>query len=624
MADFAHKTTPEVEPPTTTSQVDHDPDQQQAAAAQGAELNGGATTTDPKAAQADEVREAERVAAAKKSWEAVLGKVLGGKAFELIRENMSFSDVQGYAKQGTALLADLSPFSKGETLTAKDAEALNALAKAFGPELQKLADKWIMGEGGKKVSTALSQWVEENPKAVTAIAAGLGALAIGAAVVAVIADADPPEIKKMFKLGKGFEAGGKLDMESIKNFAVKSAELSMKYSAGGFSASLTGGTKADKDGEHTQSAKLEAGYKAGGHEVKGDASWDGEKGASGGASVKGKGGPDKFQGDYLASIRVNEEGETVVTFNGGVKTVIADLPVSVRAGLQKSSGEDDKTSIEAEMILGEKGNQQTVKGTFDPDTGAFTLNFGRTAADGAATIKQTIGQDADGNVTTTDAVKYKGADGVGFEASQTRDGDGNQTGGKVGLDFTTGNFKNSLDLKMKESISELSLGTAGKVGVGTGDLTLGANTTLDFDANRLKTLGLNLGWQDPNAFRSATLKYKLDWQKANGNYAHEFESVFEHSVGKWSGRFSGGLQLQGSDVTKANADLLMGRDLNARWKVIGGASGGTQMMGGQRQNKAGARLGVQFDNIAVTVGAEHTFGGKTVPQFRLEIPLGKR
>ena len=647
MADHQYKPVPEIEPPQTDQALT--PAQgQQAATAQGAELNGGTTQTDPKAAQADEVRDAERVAAAKKSWESVLGTVLGGKAFDLIREHMSFSDVQGYAKQGTAALAGLAsaPFSKGETLTAKDATALNALAKAFAPELQKLADGWITGSGGKKVSTALSQWVEENPKAVTAIAAGLGAIAIGAAVVAIIADADPPEIKQMFKLGKGFEAGGKLDMESIKNFAVSSAELSMKYNAGGFSAQITGGTKAGDDG-HTQSASASVGYKKDGVELGADAAWDGATGATkggakaaykttgfeasadvahstkdgttGGAKIKGEGGTDSFKGDYLASIKVNAEGETEVVFNGGVQTVIADLPASLRAGIKHGSGDDGKTVVDAEMAIGEKGNQQTVKGTFDPNTGAFTLNFGRTAADGAASLKQSIGQDAEGNVTQTDAMKYKG-DGVELEASQTRDGAGNQTAAAVGLDFTTGSFKNSLDLKMKDTVSELSLGTAGTVG----DFKLAGNTTLDFDANRLKELGLSLGWQDPNAFRSATLKYKLDWQKANNAYAHNFESVFEHSVGKWSGRLSGGLQLQGSDVTKANADLLMGRDLNDRWKIIGGASGGSQMMGGQRQNTAGARLGVQFNNIAVTFGAEHTFGGKTVPQFRLEIPLGRR
>ncbi|MGK0361931.1 MAG: hypothetical protein ACI9U2_004251 [Bradymonadia bacterium] len=651
MADHQYKPEPNIDLPAMTELQTPQQDQQ-AATAQGAELNGATTQTDPKAGQADEVREAERVAAAKKSWESVLGSVLGGKAFDLIREHMSFSDVQGYAKQGTAALAGLAsaPFSKGETLTAKDATALNALAKAFAPELQKLADGWITGSGGKKVSTALSQWVEQNPKAVTAIAAGLGAIAIGAAVVAIIADADPPELKQMFKLGKGFEAGGKIDIASIKNFAVQSAELSMKYNAGGFSAQLTGATKAGDDG-HTQSASASVGYKKDGVELGANAALDGATGettagataaykttgfeasadvkhssadgTTGGAKVKGEGGSERFKGDYLASISVNAEGETEVVFNGGVQTVIADLPASMRAGIKHGSGADGKTTVNAEMSIGEKGNQQTVKGSLDPKTGAFTLNFGRTAAEGAASVKKTMGQDADGNVTETDAMKYTG-DGIALEASQTRDGAGKQTGANVGLDFTTGTFKNSLDLKMKDTISELSLGTAGTVGLGSGELKLAGNTTLDFEANRLKTLGLSLGWQDPNAFSSATLKYKLDWQKANGAYAHNFESVFEHSVGKWSGRLSGGLQLQGGNVDKANADLLMGRDLNPRWKMIGGMSGGTEMMGGQRQNKIGARLGVQFDNIAVTFGAEHTLGGKTVPQFRLEIPLGKR
>lgn len=604
--------------PTADSDVAQTPDTQAAAQAQSAELTGAPKTGDGKDGQADEVREAERIAAAKAGWEALLGKKLGGKAFELIRDNVSFSDLTGYAKQGSEALADLAsePFKAGKAFSADDAKALNALAKAFAPELQGIADKWLEGAGGQKVFKAISEWVEEHPKAVTAIAASLGAIAIGAAVAAIVADADPPAIEKMFKLGKGFEVGGGIDLASVQSFAVQSAELSMKYSAGGFSARLSAGTKEGDDG-HTQTVTTGAGYKTDGFEAKGDATWDSKKGTSAGASVQGEGGTDKFKGDYLASIRVNESGETEVVFNGGIETVINDLPTSMKAGLKHSEGDEGSTTIEAELKIGEEGDQQTVKGTYDPQTGAFTLNFGRTAYDGAATLQQSMSQDADGTVKTQHDLDYKVSDDLSIEASHATDGESES--GSVGIDFTTGDFKNSLDLKMKDSVSELSLGTAGTLG----DFNLGGNADINLSDGRLEQLGMSLGWQDPNAFKSATLKYKLDWQAANKSYAHNFEGVFEHAVGKWQGRLVGGLQLENGQAG-GNADLLIGRNINDRWKIIGGASGGSYLTNGARENKVGGRIGVQFDNIGVTFGVDKTIGGGTDTGFRLEIPLGRR
>lgn len=676
MADYARDTKPKT-PTPATGELDPTPQTQQAAQAQSAELTGKpATKTDPKkgaaSGQADAVREADRVAKAKANWEAVLGKTLGGKAFDLIREHASFSDLQGYAQQGTKALAGLAaaPFSAGKTFSADDAAALNALAGKFAPELQKIADKWLKGPGGQKVAKAISQWIEGNPKAVTAIAGGLGALAIGAAIVAIIADADPPEIKKMFKIGKGFEVGGKLDMASIKRFAVDSAELSMKYSAGGFSASLGGSTKKDGDA-HTYAVKGSAAYKKGGldtkaegswdtkagaavkgsaaytkggfktsaaggwskkdgghvkgsaeykkgsFEAKGDVGWSKKDGVSAGGSVKGESGTDRFKKTYLASIRVNDKGETEVVFNGGIKTLVKDMPAELQAGVKHASGDKGSTQVHAALALGKKGDQASIKGSFDPKTGAFTLTFSGAAYKGAAAVKHEQSQDKDGKLTTTQSLNYKPSDKLSINANQTTTDGKTQAG--LGINFTTGSFKNTLDLKMKDAKTELRLGTTGKAG----NFTLGANTTLQLNDARLKTLGLQLGWKDPKAFKSAVIKYKLDWQKDNKAYAHHFETAFEHSVGKWAGRLKGDLKLQGSQVTSAGGDLLVGRQLNNRWRLLGGTSLSTSFKDGSQATKIGGRLGVQFDNVAVTFGVDKTLGGNVQTGFRLEIPLGK-
>ncbi|MEZ4474408.1 MAG: hypothetical protein R3F60_27200 [bacterium] len=648
MADFERAREESVAPTTQTAET-VEPADNQAATAQSAELTGQAPEQDPQAAQADEAREAERVAAARKGWEALLGEKLGGKAFDLIREHVSFTDLTGYAKQGTAALADLAkaPFSEGKTFSAKDAEALNALAAAFAPELQKLADKWLEGESGQRVFTAISEWIEESPGAVTAIAASLGALAIGAAVVAILQDADPPAIEKMFEVAKGLKIGGKLDLASIKNFAVESAELSMSYSAGGFSARLGGSTKQTADGQQmaatagvgykgkgfetsanaswdeknglTGDASVSGGIKREGFEASADAKWDSEKGVSAGAKIAGQGGTDKFKGDYLADIRVDEEGRTQVMFKGGIGTVINDLPAELRAGLTHATGggKDDATKIEASMKLGEAGNEQTVTGTLDPQTGAFTLTFDRKAYDGALTLQQGLQGDGKGGVQTTQSLDYKIGDDLHLTAGEKTGPQGTQR--NVGLDFTTGSFKNSFDLEMKDAVTRMNLGTQATLG----DFSVKGNAGLNLDDGRLEQLGLSLGWRDPNAFKSATLQYKLQWQQDNAEYAHHFEAAFEHSIGKWDGRVTGNLDLQGGDLKSAGIDGLAGYRIADRWRVLGGASVASSNAGGQQSTSAGVRAGIQFDNVAVTFGVEKTFGGGTQTGFRLEIPLGR-
>jgi hypothetical protein len=649
MAEFDRPRDQEPAPKSTTPTEAMEPSPQESAQGQSAELTGQNGEKDPKTGQAEETRkEEERVAAARKGWEELLGEKLGGKAFDLIREHVSFADLQGYAKQGTAALADLAkaPFSEGKTFSSKDAEALNALAAAFAPELQKLADKWLESDSGKRVFGAISEWVEEHPGAVTAIAAGLGAIAIGAGVVALISGMDPPAIEQTFKIAKGLKLDAKLDLASVKDFAVQSAELGMSYSAGGFSAKLGGSTKQkdgggqdvtvqggvgyEKDGfnaeanaqwnsEKGTSADAKIGYKTEGFEAGADAKY-GEKGLSGGAKIAGKGGTEKFKGNYLAEVRVDEEGRTQVTFNGGIETVLKDMPAELKAGLTHAAGggQESSTKIDASLVLGEKGKEQTVKGSIDPKTGAFTLTFERKAYDGAMTLKQGMESDGKGGVTTSQSLDYKVDDKLSLNMGETSGPNGVQR--NVGLDFTTGSFKNSFDLQMKDAVTTMNLGTEGKLG----DYKVAADAGFNLSDARLEKLGVSLGWQDPNAFKSAAFKYKLDWQKENKEYAHHFEAAFEHTVGNWEGRFKGNLDFQGNQFKQGGVDGLVGYKLDDRWRLLGGASvGASSNAGGQMNTQAGLRAGVQFKNVAVTFGVEKTFGGDTQTGFRLEIPLGK-
>lgn len=533
-----------------------------AATQQAAEIEGKASAAgDSKAQQADEAKEAERIKVAKASWEKLLGEKIGGKVFELIMENVSYEDVLGYAKDGSSALGDaVGDFVKagdeknpgGVKDPAKAAEALSKI-------VQGQVDKWIETPTGQRVLAAVAEWVQEHPLAVTAI---IGAAAIGAAIGAWVSNMDVPELKKTFKLGKGFEVGAGVDFGGIQDMTVEAAKLSVGYSAEGLKASI-------------------------------GVTYDKEKGTSVKGEIKGQGEVGETKLDGTASAEIAEDGRATVKLDGGVDTMLGDMPASARAKLVQGSGgdKDDSMNVEGEVSFGEKGEKRTVKGTLDAKTGAFSFNLERSFLEDKGSYKQGVSQDADGNTTENVGVDYKDGDqAYGFSQSTGKDGTSTSVSAKdgsvagtgasydakytqkpgndqlnLGVGYSLGEFKSKLEYEMKDGMSAIGASTSTKL---DNNLTLGANARYSLTNERLESFGARLGWQDPKAFGSFALEYKSKWLQDNSGYEHEFDGMFEKSVGNLSGRLKGGLKLQGSDVTGANVDLLGAYHLNDRNAVL--------------------------------------------------------
>lgn len=609
---------------STTTDALLEPIGPSAAQGQSAELNGqttpqGAAEAASQQQAAEAAAEAERVARAKVEWEQLLGEKLGAKLFDLVREHLSYDDLLGHAQKGTQAMSDAlggvvkptKPGALGGALDEKaEADALNKLIGAFAPKLKELADGWLQGESGRKVLTAVSQWVEENPEAVVAI---VGAAAIGAAAAAWFSNMNPGEFEKSFNLGKHFAVGGSVDVGPLQDLVVEAASVSVKYQTDGLSVSLTGKHDA-KDGNSVTAS----------------------------ASASGKLG--ETEAEAKGDVTVHDDGRTSIKVNGDLRSIIGGLPVSMGGGVQHSGGgeQDAQTKIMGNIAVGEQGDQQTLDGWYDPGSRAFGFNLTRTMLDGMGTVTHGVQTDADGNTSTTRGaqiktqdgqqlgitdetgpkgdgaeVTYRGENVAGTNADvRARAGTGTKEGFSLGVGYDLGRFRNELDLEMSNSSRTLGLGTQGKVGENT---TLSANAKYDFDLGRFTELGAKLGWQDPEAFKSFMLEYRGRWLQDNPGYSHGVDMALEYSLGNLAGRLKGGVDLQNNQVSNANADLLMGYRVAPNHSILAGARYDMTTQNGQQNHQVGARVGYQYKDIAVTLGYKP--GKDNQFSIGLEIPL---
>ncbi|MEZ4269067.1 MAG: hypothetical protein R3F39_22155 [Myxococcota bacterium] len=519
--------------------------------------NDDAKTEDPKAKEA-------RIRA---SWEASLGKFLGGKLFDLLKEHVSQAGLEGYAKQGIGAIGQAIPglvkptkagAAGGIIDEASEAQALQAFLGALTPILTGAAEKWVEGADGQKVLAAISGWVEGHPRT---IAVSLGSAAIAAAVAAYLSDMDIPALEHTFKLGGGASLDLATELGSLQNIAVQAASAAVKWQGDGVKASLGA---AWKEGGGV-SATVGAGV---------------EKELNKNTSVSGNG-----------SVALAENGRITAKIDGGLKSKVNGTPLEFAAGVDHSRGGGDEasTKVVGKVVLGEGGKQTEVNGSWDP--GSDTFEFG---------IDQKFVQELEGG----GKLNYSSHAGT--------------DGSKMNLAWSKNDLSAQLDLAMKEGANTLGLSTAYKNKEG---MQASGSATFDMDSNRLTALSAKLGWQDPAAFKGFMIEYQRKWMADTGADSHHVAAQLEYAIGKLEGRLSGSVDLNGNDMTKAKADLLLGYKLNNDWRALAGAGYASEMNAqGGMDKQFEARLGMQYKNVAFTAGYRPDSKAWTVG---LTIPLGR-
>lgn len=569
------------------------------------------TTPEEEAAKREEE---ERVAAAKASWEALMGETLGSFLFDQIREHVSVDDLLGYAKQGTQAMAD-NLGSLGDLVGSAgenwDGAAVTKFLEALAPKLQEMADGWLAGESGAKVRTAIAQWVEESPGGVTAIAASIGVVAIGAAVAAYLADMDVPEFGHTFKIGDtGLSAGGTIDLGTLQNLAVQAATLTVRYQREGLDIHVTG----NYDDEEGFSASLG---------MKGEADL-------GGAGLTGTG-----------NLTVKEDGTVLVEVAGGIKTVIAGTPVE--ASLEGKQAET--ASVGGSLVIGDAGMQQRLSGTFDLDTSLFTLQ----SEVGSDLLRYTQGlQMGEEGLTSTRGLKlshgtsmlsYNETSGPGGDGSTLRAedssiggsgvsaygqvGTGTQEGFQLGAGYRNDILKTQFDLAMGET-STLSHSTE----LNTPDgLTAGYSAKLDLDDGVLTDFSAKFGFRDPDEFRGFLLSYKAQWLGDNQQYQHQVDGMLEQSFGIVNTRLSGSLTFRDDGVQGGSIEALAGVPVGGDFQVLAGLGYEAMLQDEMMMHRPQISAGLQYKSVNLLLDWQPPVDG-SMPDagifgLRAVIPLGR-
>lgn len=582
----------------------------------------GAALLKPDAAGAAEKKEAERLAAAKKSYEDALGRFLGGKLFDLVHKKLSAAKLLGYGKKGveamgavTGLIQPTDAGAAGGLMDEQDeADAAKAFADALVQWAQGEAETWLEGDDGKALLESVNHWVEGHPRTV---ALSLVGAALAAATVAWVSNASVPEISRTLKLGEGLKLKGSADLGKVLDIALRAAELGLSYEAAGVTAGLSARYEAtDTDGKKVESVAVKGNVAGGGHTADASAkvSTDDSKSFGVGYTYKAPQakGPDGKEDPKDQPLEIGTQGDVKMAADGGM---VIDAKGSIKKDRIEASASHGRTSdasgavteqkTKASVAWGDPSNRRNVDGVYDHTKNQFVLSTGSTRVHEGPGYKLTQKDtytpdgrttDLQGKLTSPDK-----ATAVTLGVNSTGD---RTNSASVSVEHSRDWLKAQLDLAFKDGQNTASASVEAK----KGEWTASAAAKLDIDAARLTELSLKLGWKDPKQFESFLLEYKRSWLADKGQYADSFDAMLETTLGKVALRVQGQVGLQGGQISNAGVKGMAAYPLSKDWKVLGGAGYDWQdpARGGDLGlNKGSGGTvygGVQYKNIPLTVG----------------------
>lgn len=573
---------------------------------------GSAATPDPAAA------EKARAAAARASYQSLLGEAIGGKLYELVAKELAADKILALGGKGldAAAQAGVGAIHAVDGLQimdeAAEAEAVQQFAGALAGWAKGEAETWLQSDDGKAFAAKVSQWFEGHPGAVVAAAllAAAGAVASNAAI---------PELQQKFQLGANTALTAGVNLNKLRDIAVKSAHLGVEWQKGDVAAALTYSFKKGENGA------------ADTHSVSGKAG-DGHKSLTADATVQGDKLVVKTAGEYKGDGLTVAAGVQQTRQAGSNTTTLADAKVTVGGDTQNVTADAKYDTGTGDLTIGLDALQKFDHGV-TMTRGAHYAQHG-----GVARTTETLGVNVtdakrtlDANVSRDSATGHTTAEVKGKQQVTAGQFTGDVHGG-VAHDSATGTSASlgttlqtadDLKIQLDGMLREQGVSTvSGSVEKKWGDIAAKGSATYDLTDHKLQQLAVQFGFRDKDSFNAFVVDYKRNFDGAVPT--QQLDLLLQASLGK--------LMLRGQSKTTFERDALRGNvtGLEAAYPVtpdltlIGGARYGyddVQHPGlTDRERGAWLEAGVQFKGVPIVVGYRPEDKAVTVG---ITIPFGK-
>lgn len=571
------------------------------------------------AAVADPVVAAKtRAAAARENYQTLLGAALGGKLYDVVAKALAPEQILALGGKGLdaaaqAGVAAIHPVQGVAIIDeASEAEAVRQLAGALTAWANAEAQAWLQSDDGRAFAARINQRFEGSPAAVVV-------LALLAAAGAVAANASIPELKQKFQLGAHTALNAGVDLNTLRDIAVRSAHLGVEWKKGDVEASLTYSYQKGASGQpakRTMNAKIGDTHKS----LTADATVQGDK------LVLDTAGTYASNGLQVAA-GVHQSRES-----GGKATTLADAKVAVGGETKNVTADAIYDASTGDLAIGLDAVQklggsltvtQGVRETRKAGVVSHAETFGAALVGADASADVQVSRDsATGRVAASVKGSKKVAAGqVVGEAHGSASYD-SATGASVGAGTTLQtphDLKITLDAMLREHGASTASASVEKK---WGDLSAKGAATYDLTDHKLQQLALEFGFHDKDSFNAFLVDYKRSY---DGDMPHQqLDLLVQAQLGQ--------LMVRGTSKTAFERDRVAGNvtgieaahPLTPDLTVIGGAHYGVddRQHPGLNDKERGMWLeaGVQVKGVPVVVSYRPEDKAVTVG---ITIPFGK-
>ncbi|MEQ1567510.1 MAG: hypothetical protein ABMA64_17850 [Myxococcota bacterium] len=158
----------------------------------------------------------------KVAYEDLLGTYLGGELYKALSGVLTQEKLNGVAK--SALDAAFEWLAKQPADKRVDPDVVPAMLEVLRAEVDKKVGGYLESDGPAVVG-ALKGWTDAHPGTVVSVA-------LLAAIAAIVADVDLPELKQKFGLGKDGSLGIEAKLGSIRHITLQQLKATLEYKSG--------------------------------------------------------------------------------------------------------------------------------------------------------------------------------------------------------------------------------------------------------------------------------------------------------------------------------------------------------------------------------------------------------